>query len=193
MRCLVALGLFLALLAAADAQEVRGPYIGGSIGHFNYKQGRDEGLPFSDGATSHRFLAGWQINESYAVELGRGSSGDIKESFLGLDSEANLATLDLEAEYELTTVRFLMTAPFSRFGMFGGIGYYDADVEGSWVLHSPVDGFTEAFKESEDGLLVVGGIQYEWDRIALRGEYEWLDTDGDVEASSIGVTLLFRF
>ena len=88
------------------------------------------------------------------------------------------------------TLRALGIIPLSKASLFGGVGYYDADVTASATL----TGFGQVEDESsEDGAALVGGVQFEFERVSIRGEYEWFDSDGDVEAWDISVGLLFKF
>jgi opacity protein-like surface antigen len=60
-------------------------------------------------------------------------------------------------------------------------------------LQDAFDTFEASEQTSGDGVTVAGGMQWELDRVAIRAEYEWFDTDGNVDANNLGVSVLFRF
>lgn len=203
------IGGVLALLgcaAAAEAQEPRGAYAGASVGYFSYDEGGEslgavpfeEGgdslnAPISDGAGSYRLVGGYQFNSVYALEAGWGRSGRFGESFSLVNQTGDSASLEFAGEYEITTLRFIAFAPLSNFGMFGGAGYYDAKLDATVRLQTPGPMFMNSAEITDDGLTAVGGFQFELDRFALRGEYEWFDADRGVEAQSFNFTALVRF
>jgi opacity protein-like surface antigen len=178
---------------AVDAQEIRGGYVGVATGAFKYDDNGDGlGLPVSDTTSGYRVLGGFQFNSVYAIEAGFGVSGTVKESYRGFDPTLGTVTLDIEADYDIATLRFLAFAPFSNLNIFGGIGYYDASIEASFRYRSSVEDVDETAEGDDDGLTAVGGVQYELSRWAIRGEYEWFDTD-NVDAQSLNIMVLFRF
>jgi hypothetical protein len=194
MRYFAGVLLFLGLGAVAEAQEIRGPYAGVSVGSFTYKEnGENLGAPISDTSGAYRVLGGWQFNSVYALEGGWGKSGEFKERFDFFDPVVGNLSLEVFGEYEIKTLRFLAMAPLSNLNIFGGVGYYDAKLDASFRFQSPVEEQTGSGEASDDGLTVLGGVQYEFRRFALRGEYEWFDTDGGVDAYSLNVALIFRF
>lgn len=193
MRCTVALLLLLGATGGAGAQEIQGVYVGLSAGYFDYSEdGESLGAPVSDTTSSYRVVAGYQFNSIYAVEVTRGATGTFKERLFGFDPNVGELSLEVSGEYEITTLRFVALAPFSSIGMFGGFGYYDATLDSAFRFESPAEVVTGMQQVDDNGLTVAGGIQYEFERIAVRGEYEWFDID-DVDAQSLSVTALFRF
>jgi len=179
--------------AAAHAQEISGPYVGLGAGLFNYEEESDDfGARISDGAGIYRIVGGYQLNSNYAIEAGWVQSKDVKEQFFGGNQAGELVTLNIAVESEIKTLRVLAFAPFSGLGMFGSVGYYDADFTTNASIVSPSDPQRGSFERSDSGVTVAGGIQYEWSRIALRGEYEWFDTD-DIDATAINLIAVFRF
>src|SRR5690606_9954616 len=117
---------------------------------------------------------------------------DIKEQLFGVNPVGDLVSLDLAVETEVKTLRVLALAPFSGLSMFGSVGFYDADFTTTFSLNDRVNPQRGAFEQSDSGVTVAGGIQYEWPRIALRGEYEWFDTD-DIDSAALNLIAVFRF
>lgn len=197
MRRLVVWALCLGVAGAAAAQEVKGPYVGVSAGYFSYEDlvegefidGARFQAPISDSSTAYRLLLGYHLNTNYAIELTYGRADDMKE-FLGHSSGA---LLDIFADVTLKTLRLHALAPFGGIDVIGGIGYYDADVDFDTLL---VDGATrrqQLIRGGDQGWTIIGAIQHDFDRITLRGEYEWFDTSGSADAANISVSLLFKF
>jgi OOP family OmpA-OmpF porin len=194
MRRLVSFVLLFSLAIGAQAQEIRGGYVGLAFGSFDFTQDDDDtGLRFSDTTSSYRVLGGYQFNSNYAVEASWGATGDIKESFYGFDPFLGDLSLEIKTDYEIATLRALAIAPFSSTSIFGGAGYYDA--KSNLAIRYQDDFETVTFSDtgSDSGATIVGGVQFELRRIAIRGEYEWFDTGGGVDAYNIGVSVLFRF
>lgn len=195
IRAVSAAAACLVLSAGAHAQEISGFYLGVGAGIFNYQDDEDDnfGIRISDTAGLYRLIGGYQLNSNYAVEASWGSTDDITQQIFGRDADGNLASLNIGVEYELATLRLLAFAPVSGLSMFGGIGYYDATSTSRYRLDVPAGSQSATDNSSDSGFTVVGGIQYEFRRIALRAEYEWFDTSGGVDATSINVAALFRF
>lgn len=194
MRRFVVGLLCLGFAGAASAQEIKGPYLGVSAGYFGYEdtvstQNVSEVL-LSDNSAIYRLLLGYHLNENYAIEAAWGTAGDFKEL---LFNNFTGALLDVFAEVELTTLRFLAIAPFNGINVIGGVGYYDADVDFDTLLVMGDTRIEETVRGGADGLTILGGIQFDFDRLSLRGEYEWFDSSGAEDASNISVSLIFRF
>jgi opacity protein-like surface antigen len=194
MRSLLGLALCFMLAGAAQAQEIRGVYLGVGLGLLNYDETvENTNLRISDSGGIYRFVGGYQLNSNYAIELGWATTDNIGEQFYGGDAQGNLLTLNIGVEHDIATLRVLALAPFGGISMFGGLGYYDSSTKTTFRLNTPSGSESESFSASDSGITVMGGIQFDWSRIALRGEYEWFDTDGNTDASSINLTVLFRF
>lgn len=182
----------LAIAGRAEAQDISGPYVGVGAGLFNFEGDEEIGIRISDGAGIYRIVGGYQLNSNYAIEAGFARSTDVKEQLFFANQLGNVFTIDLGVETEIKTLRVLALAPFSGLGMFGSVGYYDADFTTTFSLNDPVNPQRGSFEQSDSGVMVAGGIQYEWSRVALRGEYEWFDTD-DIDATAINLVAVFRF
>ncbi|MFO7286426.1 MAG: outer membrane beta-barrel protein [Gammaproteobacteria bacterium] len=176
----------LVLAGAVQAQEIRGLYLGGGYGFMSYDDVLDDQVPISDSASAYRLFGGFQFNENYALELGWTKSGGLSEDFSPI--------LNIDIEFEAVTLRALALAPFGSLAMFGGIGYYDGTSRTDVVFNPEF--FEDApfsIKDDDGGFTAVGGIQFEMSRLSVRGEYEWFDTDGNVDVASLTIGVLFRF
>lgn len=182
------------LAGTVEAQEISGIYLGLGAGLFNYEEESEifGGLRISDGAGIYRIVGGYQLNSNYAIEAGWVQGNDVKEQFFAGNTAGDLVTLNLAIESEIKTLRVLAFAPFSGLGMFGSVGYFDADFTTNASIVDPLNPQSGSFERSDSGVTVAGGIQYEWSRIALRGEYEWFDTD-DIDATAFNLIAVFRF
>lgn len=194
MRFILAVAMALIFATGVQAQEIRGGYVGASLGSFNFRDdGETVGLRISESAASYRVVGGYHFNSNYALEAGWGATGDLSETFRGFDQQGNPASLEVEGDYEIASVRFMVLAPFAGISMFGGAGYYDATRTMSVRFASAGGDMLDTSEHSDSGVTAVGGVVFELDRLAIRGEYEWFDTDGDIEATNISVGVLFRF
>ena len=184
--------MLLGWISAAQAQEIRGGYVGLSYGSFDFTSDQEFGFVISDSAGAYRAFGGYQLNSNYAVEATWGKTDDIKEGFGLVDPVFGNVSLDLMVDYEIATVRFLGMAPLSSISIFGGGGFFDANFNRSVHYQDAFEVIDIADSDSDSGLMILGGIQFELRRIAIRGEYEWFDTD-NVEATTITVSALLRF
>jgi OOP family OmpA-OmpF porin len=187
MKRLIYLGMSLAFVHAAAAQEESsGAYMGFSVGSFNYEE---DGL-IDDSSTGYRIMGGYRFSENFAVEGGWGKTGDIQDSYTESIPPFGDFTLDLTGEYEVMTVRALGIVPFENLSLIGGLGYYDADLD----LTVGIAGLgEESFSDSDDGATLVGGLEFNLDRIDIRTELEWFDVDDGAEAWDLSVGVLFNF
>jgi hypothetical protein len=187
MRNLMVVGALWLFAATANAQDYSGPYLGVSVGSFDYTESDELGVLIADSAAAYRLIGGYQVNENLAIEAGIGKTGDLKESFPFIGG----GSLDVRADYEFVTVRALGLVPLDSFDFFGGIGYYDATVNVSATATGA--GSLGEDEDDDSGATLLGGVQFYLDNFTIRGEYEWFDTDSDVEAWDISVGVLFRF
>ena len=170
MRHWLGLFLFCGLATLGHAQQMRGAYIGAGVSSLSHTQPADVAGPeLSDDTGAFRLVGGYRFNDHYAVDAGFGTTADIKRTFSAV------------------SVRGVALLPVSIVDLFGGAGYYEATFNKS-VL-SGADGFDQ----TDSGATLIGGLVFNLPRVSIRGEYEWFDTGGAREASSIGVLVLLRF
>lgn len=154
----------------------------------------DFSVPLSDTVSFYKLIAGYQLNSAYAIEFGLSRTDDVKEHFAAFIPPAGqLVTLDLADKMDVKSARFYAFAPFERISVFGAFGYFEGDVDSEVQLGLPGGALIETSTREEGGLTVSGGIQIEWDRLAVRGEYEWFDMSKGVDAETFNAVLLFRF
>ena len=192
MKHLIYLGMSLAFVHAAAAQEANsGPYMGFSVGSFSYEEEDEEsGLVIDDTSTGYRLMGGYRFTDNFAVEGGWGKTGDIQDSYTESIPPFGNFTLNISGEYEVLTVRALGIIPFERVSLLGGLGYYSADLD----LTVGIPGFGEgSASDSDDGATLVGGLEFNLERIDIRTELEWFDVDDGAEAFNLGVGVLFNF
>src|SRR5690606_2104972 len=148
----------LLLAPAAYAQFDSGPYVGLGYGVFQMEDdGEVTGINFSDTAASYRFFFGYNVHETLAVELGIAKSAGFREALVGVSPDFGPVELDLDADYDVKTVRVLAMAPFSGVDMFGGIGFYDGDVKFTQLFRNQLIGeIVEHVEASIGGVTVIG-------------------------------------
>lgn len=192
MKYLVCLAMSLAFVQAAGAQERSGAYMGFSIGSFTYEEQDDElGITVvDDSASAYRIMGGYRFNDNFAVEGGWGETGDLEESFSAFVPGFGNLTLNMKGDYEVLTVRALGIVPFDKVSLIGGVGYFDAELNATVSVTGLGSGDAEA---SDDGATLVGGLEFNLQRVDIRTELEWFDTDDDIEAWDVSVGVLFRF
>lgn len=147
-----------------------GWYAGAGVGQAEY-----EGL--SDKPTSMKLFLGYSFNPNAAVEFAYVDSGEATEdTFLG----------DFKASADGVEVSVVGLLPVnSAVSFLGRLGLFNWDAEFELGGASASDSGTD---------LTYGlGVQFDISKaVALRGEYQVYDVDGD-DIDNIGISALFRF
>ncbi len=184
----------LALLALAstpfvDAQP-ESAYYGLSIGELDYAD-EDFGPRFADSVDSWRLMVGYMFMEHLGVEGSYGEASTIRDS--ATLTQPLLPTVEAGFETEISkmlTVRLLGMLPFDNgIALMGGLGYvsFEQDIT---LSEDGVPFLSGEFSDSRPAYYF--GVQYDWDRIALRLAYEKLDFDGDVDADETSITFFYK-
>lgn len=193
MKYLIYLGMSLAFVHGATAQDRDGAYIGGSIGSFSYSEDDDElGDIIDDSASLYRIMGGYRFNDNFAIEGTWGKTGDVEESFTEVIPLFGTVTLNLSGDFEILTVRALGFIPFEKVSLLGGVGYYDAEQNVTASVSVPGFSTTVSDSGSEDGATLIGGLEFNLERVDIRGELEWFDVD-EAEAWDVTVGVIFHF
>jgi opacity protein-like surface antigen len=188
------LALFvLAAAPAAHAQEGTA-YYGLSIGEFDYEDDLfGVGEAFSDSVSTWHLMVGYQFLEHLAVEGAYGQSGRISDTvtFPGLlPGQQDVVSYETELD-RILTIRLLGVLPFEDAGisLMAGIGYADVKQE----IDLGVNGTPLASGDvSANNPAYYFGVQYDWERVALRLGYEKYDFDGDVDATEASLTFFYK-
>lgn len=174
------------------AQESSGAYMGFGVGSFDYAESdAASGISLSDNASAYRLFGGYRFSENFSVEGGWGATGDLKDTVTATLPGFGTMSFDTAADFEVLTVRALGRLPFDNVALFGGVGYYDSEVD----VSVSVQGIGEvgSGSGSDSGATIIGGLEFAVSRVNLRAEYEWFDTDSSVDASMLGLGLFFNF
>jgi OOP family OmpA-OmpF porin len=153
--------------AMAQRQPVNtGWYIGGDFGQTD--------LEDIDEDTSWKILGGYQINRTFAVELGYANLFDKRISGIGVEVTA----------WDLVGVASLPLG--DKFSVFGKLGFAMWEAEAT-----SVPGFGSVSDDGTDLTFGVG-LQYDVSRnLGIRGQWQRYDVDADADLLSIG--LIYRF
>jgi hypothetical protein len=174
----IAFALLLAAVAPAARAQDGTAYYGVAFGDFEYEEGNVfNGEPISDTASSWRLLVNYQFMEHLAVEGAYGQTDTIRETFNDVPTfPVGTVDLDFSAEFsKILTVRLLGILPFdSGISLMAGLGYSDMKFE--FDLTDGVDSISGDVSDNRAGYYF--GVQYDWDRAAMRLGYESFDLDG---------------
>ena len=188
----------LVLAGPVFAQDVSGAYMGATLGDLTYTE-RADGLitqsDFEDSASTFRLYGGYRLGRRLALEIGYAETDGIADT-VDIDL-GGVVPVDLSSDFSVTTARALLhfpiraeRLPFVSLSIFAGAGIYDADLQSEGAAA----GFaTVATESSEDGSTALLGLQIDFPKVSIRGEYEWFDTESNVDIWSAGVGLIFRF
>ena len=179
----------------AYAQDDSYGYLGAFAGSFDYEEDLSAiapGTSFSDSTTSVKVYGGYRFGQWFTVEGSYGVTDTLEESAT-LPSPFGPIPAQLGADFEFLTVSALGYIPFDKLSLFGGIGYWDADITAEITANVP--GFGQvSFEdtESDSGTMYSAGLQWEFDTLALRVQYDLFDID-DADASMIGIGVHWVF
>jgi hypothetical protein len=139
-------------------------------------------------------MVGYQFMEHLSVEGGYGQTGTIRESLAIPVFPSGTVDLNVEAEFQILTVRLLGVLPFDNgISLLGGLGYSDMKFDVDLT-----DGVTSQggdVTSNELGYYI--GAQYDWDRFAMRIGYEKFDSDlgvfsDDIDMSETMLTFFYK-
>jgi len=171
-----AIWISIAMLLASSPAMADGFYAGAGVGLTQIEE-EDQGESFKDNSFGWRLLAGFDINESFGIEGSYINSGKAEDTLFGEDVEAELSAFTVSA------VGLMPVGDKSA--LFAKVGFFSGEQE------ITVQGLT--FDEDEDGLTVGVGLRFNTsDNFAIRGEFDWYDTDLD-SLWSVGVGFQYGF
>jgi hypothetical protein len=182
--------LVLAHVPAVQAQD-GAAYYGISFGEFDYAESDSAGTDFiDDTVSSWRLMINYQFMDHLAVEGGYGQTGTIRSTFTVPTFPVGTVDLDFSAEFSrILTVRLLGVLPFdSGISLMGGLGY--SEVKFEFDVTDGVDSISGDESRNDPGYYV--GVQYDWDRFAMRLGYEKFDFDGDVDAAETMLSFFYK-
>jgi OOP family OmpA-OmpF porin len=167
----LAAGLLMTNIALAE-----GFYAGGGLGIVQIEDS-DQGISFKDSPFGFRLIAGFDINDNFAIEGGYIATDTAEDTIEGIDVEAELSAF---------TLSFLGLIPVGdSASLFGKVGYYSGEQE--------VTVFGITVDEDDDGFMAGAGIRFDMaNNWTIRGDFDWFDTDLDT-LWSIGVGVQYLF
>lgn len=184
------LALFALVLTPAAHAQPESAYYGLSLGELDYTdEGFADGL-FSDSVSTWHVMVGYQFMEHLAVEGAYGKSSTIRNAMMLPVFSPQLQDVEFATELErILTIRLLGVLPFDNgLSLMAGVGY--ADTKQDVALN--VDGARFAGGEvSDNHPAYYLGVQYDWDRIALRLGYQKFDMDF-ADATETSVTFFYK-
>ncbi|HSC15654.1 MAG TPA: outer membrane beta-barrel protein [Gammaproteobacteria bacterium] len=185
--------LLLAVTPTVEAQDGTA-YYGISFGEFDYSESEapfGTGF-FEDSVTSWRLMIGYQFMEHLSVEGSYGQTDTIRDSVLFGPIPAFQDEIGFETSLDqVLTIRLLGVLPFEDAGisLMGGLGYADIEQEIELSVNGSLVGSLEVSGSNPAYYL---GVQYDWDRVAVRLGYEKFDFDGDVDAEEVSLTFFYK-
>ena len=174
---------------SASAQLDSGYYLGASLGKLDYGDNAF-GRSISDSTNFNRIYGGFRFDDIWALEANYGQSGLLEWRESAFLPGTGTYSADVAANWDIFQVRGI--AHLKKF--YGGVAYWRANIDFDVLLTDPVSG-RSIFSTSDDdtGYSFIVGGEWELDEWAIRGEYEYFDTDSGVDISilSFGAHLKF--
>jgi OOP family OmpA-OmpF porin len=163
-------------LFTATSAMAEGFYAGAGIGVTQIED-EEQGISFKDSPFGWRLLAGYDFSDNFGVEGSYINSGTAEDVIQGENVEVELSA------FTVSIVGLLPVSDSAQ--LFGKIGFYSGEQEVT------VQGFT--LDDDEDGAIIGAGIRWDTsEAFAVRGDFEWYDTDLDT-LWSIGVGFQYYF
>lgn len=185
------MALAFAAVSTAEAQPTSA-YYGLALGEFDYSEDDDAGNEaLADTADSYRLMVGYQFTENLAFEGGWGQVDDIADStFVDFGFPIGVVPTHVRYEIEILTVRFLGVLPLdSGITLLGGLGYADMKID----LTVDYEGLGQVSFDGDEGdLTYFAGVQYDWERVALRLGYEKYDTSSGVDIDETSLAFFYK-
>jgi hypothetical protein len=173
-----------ALTPAIEAQP-ESAYYGLSIGELDYSD-HAAGLAavFNDSVSSWRVTIGYQLLKHFAFEGTYGKTSTVRDTVSGPPPEST--ELGFETEFsKILGFRALGTVPFDNgISLVAGVGFLDFEQEIALSFNGAPFLNGEADKGSQ--FAYYAGVQYDWDRVALRLSYEKWDFDSGAVLAFVG-------
>lgn len=192
----MAIGLAHVAAAQEDARgENRGPYLGLSLGSFSYeKDDPPFGIHVDDTTSGYRIIGGYRFSDHFALEGNWGETGDLADSVTVPTSQGD-SGIDLKGEYEVLTIRALGIIPLGeKLSLYGGIGYYDAELDATVTIHNLTGGLGPYdVEDGAGGATIVGGVELKLKRMNIRAEMEKFNGNENSDAWAFNVGMLFKF
>jgi OOP family OmpA-OmpF porin len=171
------LGVGVALSASTAFAQAQSPwYIGASLGQSELKDACT-GVPSCDEKdTAFRILGGYQINRTWAVEVGFADLGKASDPTGEIKGNA----------WEIVGVGSFPVA--NQFSVYGKLGFFRGELKGGGL------------KETNTDLTYGAGVQYDFARnIGVRGEWQRYTSlgggafGGDTDADVLSIGVVYKF
>ena len=164
------------MLLAGPAAMAEGFYAGAGVG-ITQVEDSDQGITFKDSPFGWRLIAGFDMNENFAMEGSYINSGTAEDDIQGENVEAELSA------FVFSLVGLIPVGETAR--LFGKIGYYSGETE--------VTVFGITLDEDEDGATAGAGVRFDMNNnFVIRGDLDWYDTELDT-LWSVGVGFQYSF
>lgn len=186
----VVFALFVIALGPLAQAQPTSAYYGVALGSFDYEESNPFALDsIADATDSYRLMVGYQFTDHLAVEGGWGKTGTIRDtqSFVG---QNGTTTFTFTSDFQIFVVRMLGVLPFDNgVTLLGGLGY--AEMKEDVTISAPGFGILSGDSDGGEATLY-GGVQYDWDRFALRVAYEKYDFGGGIDVSEASVGFFYK-
>jgi hypothetical protein len=188
MKIFLAIGLAL-LSTEALAQDLAGPYVGFGLGVLDYEE-KDFGVILEDKTMAYKVYGGYRFDERWTIEGSYGQTASLEWSEFADIPGFGFVSATLKGDYDVIEIRGL--AHFDWFLV--GLGYWDADLSATLSGNTSFAGpFDVWASDSDSGTSLIVGGEWHRDKLVIRSELDYFDTDSAIDVYTFGVGLHFRF
>jgi hypothetical protein len=184
----------LAILGLSSASAAYGQagaaYYGVALGSFDYGEDATPGFSaISDTVSSYRLMVGYQFSDHLGVEGGWGKTGTIRDT-VTFSGGGGPSTLGFASEFQILTIRLLGVLNLDNgVTLLGGVGYADMTQD----IDIDIPGIGVSSGDTSGGeTTLYAGVQYDWDRAAVRLAYEKYNFGGGVNVAESSLTIFYK-
>jgi OOP family OmpA-OmpF porin len=178
-----ALALATSLPLAANAAQEKGIYVGAGIGSATYESSQFADCfgdcdKFKDSDFMYDVFVGYQVTESLGVELGYHDWGDLKDNAFGEN--------DVKIEPTIVDIVAVGRAPITDMvDIYGKAGVAFVNIDAS------IPG--QSGSSNTQDLTLGGGLEFNFDKFAVRTALQWIDAEDSDKAMSMGIEGIYKF
>jgi hypothetical protein len=173
--------------AGALAQDKSGAYLGGGLGQFDFHEEGDGTLVVDDTALAYKVYGGYRFNDTWAVEGAFWQPDELTR--FATQPAPGIVNATVRAQYDFLETRGLAHVK----AFFAGIGYWEADLAANVDVNTTFGPFSLPGADSDSGVSVVLGGQWDLERVGIRVEVEAYEMDNVDSAYYYGVGVHYRF
>lgn len=170
------------------AQDKVGLYLGGTVGQFDFQEEGDGAFADDDLASSYKIYGGYRFTDTWAVEGSYLQTDELTRSAAATFPPFATLSGTVPADHNFLGARGVAHVK----AFFAGIGYWKADWDAT-LCCNPLPPRSIPVSDTDTGVSIVLGGQWDLERVGIRVELEAYDMDDTESVYNYGVGVHYRF